>query len=151
MAGLLGPQHGGGSSSGEDWAWGREKQCQQPQPIEWVDVNERVLAGAAVHCDWDRGRVLVGLQEYFYDQGPGLNEEPGHRILLECDQVGKLHDQPADHSHRSGHGGPGREQLAREDLDSSRLDNFYWLLVAAALVNLSLYVVLARRYSHRSV
>lgn len=38
-----------------------------------------------------------------------------------------------------------------KDLNTSRLDKFYWLLAGAGAANLVFYVMLARRYSYKNV
>ncbi|KAM7464019.1 hypothetical protein LguiA_032140 [Lonicera macranthoides] len=96
------------------------------------------------------GFTLVGLQEYFYDQVPDSMRSLG--IALYLSVIGAANflssflitivDRVTEKSGKSWFG---------KDLNSSRLDNFYWLLAAITTVNMCFYVVLARRYSYKTV
>ncbi|KAK4775945.1 hypothetical protein SAY87_023906 [Trapa incisa] len=109
------------------------------------------LAPQFIIVGFGDGFTLVGLQEYFYDQVPDSMRSLGIAFYLSvigaANFLSSLLITVVDHltADRDGHGWFG------EDLNSSRLDNFYWLLAVMALVNLCFYVVMARRYSYKNV
>ncbi|KAF5739554.1 protein NRT1/ PTR FAMILY 5.6 [Tripterygium wilfordii] len=96
------------------------------------------------------GFTLVGLQEYFYDQVPDSMRSLGIAFYLSV--IGAANflssllitvvDRVTEKSGQSWFG---------KDLNSSRLDNFYWLLAGIAAVNLCIYVPIAQRYSYKNV
>lgn len=96
------------------------------------------------------GFALVGLQEYFYDQVPDSMRSLGIAFYLSV--IGAANflssllitivDHVTDKSGRSWFG---------KDMNSSRIDNFYWLIAAIVTVNLFIYVLVARRYSYKNV
>ncbi|KAE8099314.1 hypothetical protein FH972_017305 [Carpinus fangiana] len=98
------------------------------------------------------GFALVGLQEYFYDQVPDSMRSLG--IALYLSVIGASNflsswlitvvDKVTTTS-PGGHGWFGK------DLNSSRLDKFYWLLAAISSLNMFVYVFLARRYTYKNV
>ncbi|XP_044472984.1 protein NRT1/ PTR FAMILY 5.6-like [Mangifera indica] len=96
------------------------------------------------------GFTLVGLQEYFYDQVPDSMRSLGIAFFLSAMGAGSflssllvtLVDQITEKTGKSWFG---------KDLNSSRIDNFYWLLAGMNTVNLLFYVFLAKRYSYKKV
>ncbi|KAK6943041.1 Proton-dependent oligopeptide transporter family [Dillenia turbinata] len=96
------------------------------------------------------GFTLVGLQEYFYDQVPDSMRSLGIAFYLSvigaANFISSLLITVVDHVT-----GKGGKSWFGTDLNSSRLDNFYWLLAAMTAANLFNYVVLARRYSYKNV
>lgn len=96
------------------------------------------------------GFTLVGLQEYFYDQVPDSMRSLGIGLYLSV--IGAANflssflitiiDHVTDKTGKSWFG---------KDLNTSRLDKFYWLLAAMSALNLCFYVLLARRYSYKNV
>ncbi|KAK9289856.1 hypothetical protein L1049_008016 [Liquidambar formosana] len=96
------------------------------------------------------GFAIVGLQEYFYDQVPDSMRSLGIAFYLSvigaANFLSSLLITIVDHATEKG----GRSWFGK-DLNSSRLDKFYWLLAAINVVNLGIYVVLARRYSYKNV
>ncbi|KAF5742704.1 protein NRT1/ PTR FAMILY 5.6-like [Tripterygium wilfordii] len=96
------------------------------------------------------GFTLVGLQEYFYDQVPDSMRSLGLAFYLSVIGVGSFLSNflitIADHvTGKSGKSWFGK------DLNTSRLDNFYWLLAVLTLLNLCAFVVIARRYQYKNV
>ncbi|XP_028783437.1 protein NRT1/ PTR FAMILY 5.6-like [Neltuma alba] len=95
------------------------------------------------------GFTLVGLQEYFYDQVPDSMRSLG--IALYLSVIGAANFLSSwvitfvDHVTDKG----GKSWFGK-DLNSSRLDKFYWLLAAITTVNLFVYVFFARRYSYKN-
>ncbi|XP_065852555.1 protein NRT1/ PTR FAMILY 5.6-like isoform X2 [Euphorbia lathyris] len=96
------------------------------------------------------GFTLVGLQEYFYDQVPDSMRSLGIAFYLSvigaANFVTSLLITAVDHVT----GKYGKSWFGNE-LNSSRLDNFYWLLAAITTANVLVYVFLARRYSYKTV
>ncbi|XP_061348950.1 protein NRT1/ PTR FAMILY 5.6-like isoform X2 [Gastrolobium bilobum] len=96
------------------------------------------------------GFTLVGLQEYFYDQVPDSMRSLGIAFYLSvigaANFLSSMLITIVDHiTEKNGKSWFGK------DLNSSRLDNFYWLLAAITTVNLFLFVFFARRYSYKTV
>ncbi|KAJ6362957.1 hypothetical protein OIU78_003196 [Salix suchowensis] len=94
--------------------------------------------------------TLVGLQEYFYDQVPDSMRSLGIAFYLSVigasNFLSSLLITAVDHvAEKNGKSWFGK------DLNSSRLDNFYWLLAGMTAANLFVYVLLARRYSYKTV
>ncbi|KAJ8899675.1 hypothetical protein K2173_019372 [Erythroxylum novogranatense] len=96
------------------------------------------------------GFTLVGLQEYFYEQVPDSMRSLGIAFYLSvigaANFISSLLITLVDHMTRKD----GKSWFGK-DLNSSRLDNFYWLLAAMTTANLFLYVFLARRYNYKNV
>ncbi|KAF3449053.1 hypothetical protein FNV43_RR09777 [Rhamnella rubrinervis] len=97
------------------------------------------------------GFSIVGLQEYFYDQVPDSMRSLGIAFYLSvigaANFLSSVLITIIDHAteHTTGKSWFGK------DLNSSRLDKFYWLLAAMSAANLCLFVFLARRYSYKNV
>lgn len=98
------------------------------------------------------GFALVGLQEYFYDQVPDSMRSLGIGLYLSVIGAGSfLSSQLITAVDRvTSHGG-GAAGWFGKDLNSSRLDLFYWLLACIGIANLVFYVVVATRYSYKTV
>ncbi|CAN6581313.1 unnamed protein product [Malus baccata var. baccata] len=96
------------------------------------------------------GFTLVGLQEYFYDQVPDSMRSLGIALYLSVIGAGNFLSSllitAVDHIT----GNVGKSWFGK-DLNSSRLDRFYWLLACVAAANLCVYVFVAQRYSYKSV
>ncbi|CAB4284614.1 unnamed protein product [Prunus armeniaca] len=96
------------------------------------------------------GFTLVGLQEYFYDQVPDSMRSLGIAFYLSVIGAGNFLSSllitAVDHiTEKDGKSWFGK------DLNSSRLDRFYWVLAFIVAANLCVYVFLARRYSYKNV
>lgn len=96
------------------------------------------------------GFTLVGLQEYFYDQVPDSMRSLGIAFYLSvigaANFLSSLLITVVDHITEKY----GRSWFGK-DMNSSRLDYFYWLLAAMTTANLFVYVLVARRYSYKKV
>ncbi|ONI03549.1 hypothetical protein PRUPE_6G264100 [Prunus persica] len=96
------------------------------------------------------GFTLVGLQEYFYDQVPDSMRSLGIAFYLSVIGAGNFLSSllitVVDHITEKG----GKSWFGK-DLNSSRLDRFYWVLACIVAANLCVYVFLARRYSYKNV
>ncbi|KAL6636618.1 hypothetical protein ACP70R_024190 [Stipagrostis hirtigluma subsp. patula] len=97
------------------------------------------------------GFALVGLQEYFYDQVPDSMRSLGIGLYLSVIGAGSFLSSlvitAADRVSSRG----GRASWFAKDLNRSRLDLFYWLLACIGAVNLVFYVLVAARYSYKTV
>lgn len=96
------------------------------------------------------GFTLVGLQEYFYDQVPDSMRSLGIAIYLSvigaANFLSSLLITFIDHvTEKSGKSWFGK------DLNSSRLDCFYFLLAGITGVNLCIYAFVARKYTYKNV
>ncbi|KAK4478545.1 hypothetical protein RD792_014026 [Penstemon davidsonii] len=94
--------------------------------------------------------TLVGLQEYFYDQVPDSMRSIGIAFYLSvigaASFLSSILITLVDHvTEKSGKSWFGK------DLNSSRLDYFYWLLAGITAVNLGVYAFVARKYSYKNV
>ncbi|TMW85811.1 hypothetical protein EJD97_022447 [Solanum chilense] len=96
------------------------------------------------------GFALVGLQEYFYDQVPDTMRSIGIAFYLSvigaANFLSSLLITMVDHVTEKG----GKSWFGK-DLNSSRLDYFYYLLATITAVNLFIYVIVARSYSYKNV
>ncbi|XP_060202081.1 protein NRT1/ PTR FAMILY 5.6-like [Lycium barbarum] len=96
------------------------------------------------------GFALVGLQEYFYDQVPDTMRSLGIAFYLSvigaANFMSSILITIVDHVTEKG----GKSWFGK-DLNSSRLDYFYFLLAATTAVNLCIYVLVARSYSYKNV
>ncbi|CAI8612714.1 unnamed protein product [Vicia faba] len=96
------------------------------------------------------GFTLVGLQEYFYDQVPDSMRSLGIAFYLSvigaANFMSSMLITLVDHMTMKN----GKSWIGK-DLNSSRLDKFYWLLAGITTVNLFLFVFFARRYSYKNV
>ncbi|XP_029126884.1 protein NRT1/ PTR FAMILY 5.6 [Cajanus cajan] len=93
---------------------------------------------------------LIGLQEYFYDQVPDSMRSLGMALYLSVLGAGFFLSSfliiIVDHVT----GKNGRSWIAK-DINSSRLDKFYWMLVVVNALNLCLFIFLAKRYTYKTV
>ncbi|XP_010504184.1 PREDICTED: protein NRT1/ PTR FAMILY 5.7-like [Camelina sativa] len=95
--------------------------------------------------------TLVGLQEYFYDQVPDSMRSLGIAFYLSvlgsASFANNLLITVSDHlaEEISGKGWFGK------DLNSSRLDRFYWMLAALTGANMCFFVMVAMKYTYKSV
>ncbi|XP_048140227.1 protein NRT1/ PTR FAMILY 5.7-like [Rhodamnia argentea] len=99
------------------------------------------------------GFTLVGQQEYFCDQVPNSMRSLGIAIYLSMIGAGSFLSSFLitinDHITRGASG--GSEGWVEKDLNSSHLDQFYWLLASINLANLCVYVGIVRRYTYKNV
>ncbi|KFK34643.1 hypothetical protein AALP_AA5G172400 [Arabis alpina] len=95
--------------------------------------------------------TLVGLQEYFYDQVPDSMRSLGIAFYLSvigaASFVNTLLMTVCD---RLAEEISGKSWFGK-DLNSSRLDRFYWTLASLTAVNICFFVVVAKRYTYKSV
>ncbi|BAT97306.1 Protein NRT1/ PTR FAMILY 5.7 [Vigna angularis] len=96
------------------------------------------------------GFALVGLQEYFYDQVPDSMRSLGIALYLSVIGAASFLSSVlitiVDHvTSKSGKSWFGK------DLNSSRLDKFFWLLALITTLNLFMFVFFARKYNYKNV
>jgi len=93
---------------------------------------------------------LVGLQEYFYDQVPDSMRSLGMALYLSVIGVGSFLSSflitIVDHVTEKN----GKSWIGK-DINTSRLDRFYWILAIINALNLCAYLFLAKRYTYKSV
>ncbi|KAI9157718.1 hypothetical protein LWI28_026844 [Acer negundo] len=96
--------------------------------------------------------TLIGMQEYFYDQVPDSMKSLGIAFYLSVIGLGSFLSSfliiIVDHI--TGKIGDHKSWIGK-DLNMSRLDNFFWLLAALNVLNLCVYVLLARKYTYKNV
>ncbi|XP_031273999.1 protein NRT1/ PTR FAMILY 5.6-like isoform X2 [Pistacia vera] len=96
------------------------------------------------------GFALVGLQEYFYDQVPDSMRSLGIAFYLSVIGLGSFLSSfliiLVDHIT-----GNGAKSWIGKDINTSRVDNFYWLLAVLNGLNLCVYVYLAKKYTYKNV
>ncbi|KAK3226278.1 hypothetical protein Dsin_006140 [Dipteronia sinensis] len=117
--------------------------CSQSLSVLWL-VPQFVIVGLG------DGFTLVGLQEYFYDQVPDSMRSSGIAFYLSVTGAGNFLSSLMKILVDDITGKQGRSWIGN-DINSSRLDKFYWLLAATTTVDLFFYVILARRYSYEHV
>lgn len=95
--------------------------------------------------------TLVGLQEYFYDQVPDSMRSLGIAFYLSvigaASFVNNFLITVTDRLAEEISG----KSLFGKDLNSSRLDRFYWTLAALTAVNMCFFVIVAKKYTYKSV
>ncbi|KAI3519983.1 hypothetical protein L1887_09203 [Cichorium endivia] len=96
------------------------------------------------------GFTLVGLQEFFYDQVPDSMRSLGIALYLSVIGVGSFLSSFLITIVGYVTTKTGKSWFGK-DLNSSRLDKFYWLLAAMNALNFCIYVILARRHSYKNV
>ncbi|XP_027335808.1 protein NRT1/ PTR FAMILY 5.6-like [Abrus precatorius] len=93
---------------------------------------------------------LVGLQEYFYDQVPDSMRSLGMALYLSVLGLGNFISSfliiIVDHVTEKD----GRSWIGK-DINSSRLDKFYWMLAAINASNLCFFLFLTKRYTYKTV
>lgn len=97
------------------------------------------------------GFTIVGLQEYFYDQVPDSMRSLGIAFYLSVIGAGSFLSSFLITVVDKITGRAGNTSWFGKNLNTSRLDKFYWLLAAVSTANLCVYVLIARRYSYKNV
>ncbi|PKI46613.1 protein NRT1/ PTR FAMILY 5.6-like isoform X1 [Punica granatum] len=97
------------------------------------------------------GFTLVGLQEYFYDEVPDSMRSLGIAVYLSVIGGGSfLSNFLITIVNRMTREVGGKSWISRTP-NTSRLDKFYWLLSAMTVLNLCIYVLVARNYTYKNV
>lgn len=98
------------------------------------------------------GFAIVGLQEYFYDQKmPDSMRSLGISLYLSVMGASSFLSSVLITLVDRLTGKMENGSWFAEDLNKSRLDLFYWLLVGINGVNLCVFVFVARRYSYKGL
>ncbi|XP_048495533.1 protein NRT1/ PTR FAMILY 5.6 [Beta vulgaris subsp. vulgaris] len=97
------------------------------------------------------GFSLVGLQEYFYEQVPDLMRSLGMAFYLSVIGVGSFLTSlliiVVDYVTGMNNG----KRWIGPDVNHSRLEYFYWLLVVIFVLNLCVFMMLAKNYRYKNV
>lgn len=119
------------------------------------------LQGEIIHVYWlmpqifiigiGDGFSLVGLQEYFYEQVPDSMRSLGMAFYLSVTGIGSFVTTLLIIIVDYVTGLNGRKRWIGKDLNDSRLDYFYWLLSLIFVLNLCVFVMLAKNYRYKSV
>ncbi|XP_021732365.1 protein NRT1/ PTR FAMILY 5.6-like [Chenopodium quinoa] len=97
------------------------------------------------------GFSLVGMQEYFYDQVPDSMRSLGMALYLSVIGVGSFMTSfliTIVNRVTTMHEG---SKWIGKDLTHSRLDYFYWLLMIIFVLNMCVFMLLAKNYRYKSV
>ncbi|CAJ1949363.1 unnamed protein product [Sphenostylis stenocarpa] len=128
--------------------------------LEAVEMNGPLKGSLSMSALWlapqfliigfGDGFALVGLQEYFYDQVPDSMRSLGIALYLSvigaASFLSSLLITIVDHvTVKSGKSWFGK------DLNTSRLDKFFWLLAGITTLNLFVFVFFARKYNYKNV
>lgn len=97
------------------------------------------------------GFSLVGMQEYFYEQVPDSMRSTGMALYLSIIGVGSFLSTLLITFVDYVTGLNGGKQWIGKDLNQSRLDYFYWLLMILGVLNLCVFVLLAKNYKYKNV
>ncbi|KAM3391712.1 hypothetical protein ACQJBY_013045 [Aegilops geniculata] len=113
-------------------------------PMSWAWlVPQYVMIGVADVF------VLVGMQEFFYDQMPSELRSLGIALFYSVMGIGGFVSGALisliDHITRSG----GGESWFSDNLNRAHLDYFYWLLASLSAAELALYIYITRRYVYK--
>ncbi|VAH54909.1 unnamed protein product [Triticum turgidum subsp. durum] len=113
-------------------------------PMSWAWlVPQYVMIGVADVF------VLVGMQEFFYDQMPSELRSLGIALFYSVMGIGGFINGALisliDHITRSG----GGESWFSDNLNRAHLDYFYWLLAGLSTAELALYIYITRRYVYK--
>ncbi|KAF3433622.1 hypothetical protein FNV43_RR24725 [Rhamnella rubrinervis] len=97
------------------------------------------------------GFAMVGLQEYFYDQVPDSMRSLGIAFFLSIIGVGSFLSSFLISVVDSVTEISSGKSWFGNNLNVSRLDNFYWLLAAVNVLNLCLFVTIAKGYTYKTI
>ncbi|KAJ1390024.1 Proton-dependent oligopeptide transporter family [Sesbania bispinosa] len=115
-----------------------------------ISMNVFWLAPQLLIIGFGDGLTLVGLQEYFYDQVPDSMRSLGIGLYLSVIGAGSFLSGLLITIVNNVTGKSGKGWIGK-DLNSSRLDKFYWLVAAITTMNLFVFVFFARQYSYKNV
>ncbi|KAF7845440.1 protein NRT1/ PTR FAMILY 5.6-like [Senna tora] len=121
-----------------------------PKEVGSLSMSVFWLAPQFLVIGFGDGFTLVGLQEYFYDQVPDSMRSLGIALYLSVIGAANFLSSVVI-SIVDGVTEKGGKSWFGKDLNSSRLDRFYWLLAGITTVNLCVFVFVARRYSYKNV
>ena len=93
---------------------------------------------------------LVGLQEYFYDQVPDSMRSIGMALYLSVLGVGFFLCSFLIIIVEHITGKTGNSWIGK-DINSSRLDKFYWMLAVINALVLCVFLLVSKRYTYKAV
>jgi len=95
--------------------------------------------------------TLVGLQEYFYDQVPHSMKTLGISFYLSVLGAASFaNNLLITIGDRLAEAVSGKAWFGK-DLNSSRLDRFYWMVAGLTAANICLFVIVAKNYTYKIV
>ncbi|KAL2940441.1 Protein NRT1/ PTR FAMILY 5.7 [Bienertia sinuspersici] len=97
------------------------------------------------------GFSLVGMQEYFYEQVPDSMRSLGMAFYLSVIGVGSFLSSFLIEIVDYVTGMKGGDKWIGKDLNHSRLDYFYWLVMVICVLNLCVFLVMAKNYKYKNV
>ncbi|RDY04129.1 Protein NRT1/ PTR FAMILY 5.6, partial [Mucuna pruriens] len=128
--------------------------------LEAVEMNGPLKGSLSMSAFWlapqfliigfGDGFALVGLQEYFYDQVPDSMRSLGIAFYISVIGAASFVNSLLITIVDLVTGRSGKSWFGKE-LNSSRLDKFYWLLAIITTLNLFVFVFFARKYSYKNV
>ncbi|CAA0836347.1 Protein NRT1/ PTR FAMILY 5.7 [Striga hermonthica] len=96
------------------------------------------------------GFAIVGLQEFFYDQVPDSMRSLGIALYLSVLGVANFLSSLLITVVDRVSGNVGKSWFGK-DLNSSRIDYFYWLLAGITALDVCVFAVIASRYTYKNV
>lgn len=93
--------------------------------------------------------VMVGLQEFFYDQVPGELKSIGLALYISIFGIGNYLSSFLISIVEKTTSRDGRDSWFSNNLNRAHLDYFYWLLAGISLVTTTGFVCLARSYVYK--
>lgn len=108
------------------------------------------LAPQFVIIGFGDGFALVGLQEYFYDQVPDSMRSLGIALYLSVIGAASFLSSLLITIVDDVTGKNGKSWFGK-DLNTSRLDKFFWLMAVITSVNLFMFVFFAHKYNYKNV
>ncbi|KAH9618279.1 hypothetical protein KSS87_004188 [Heliosperma pusillum] len=119
-----------------------DKNVQVPLNIFW-QVPQYFLVGAAEVF------TFVGQLEFFYDQSPDAMRSLCSALSLLTTSLGNYLSSLIVTIVTAVTTSGGRPGWIPDNLNSGRLDNFFWLLAGLSFVNMVLYVFCAKKYKQK--
>jgi peptide/histidine transporter 3/4 len=114
-----------------------------PMKVWWL-LPQYVIAGLSDIF------VYVGLQELFYDQMPEAMRSLGAALFLSVIGIGNFISSAIISVVQAISSSYGEEWLG-DNINRAHLDYFYWLLAGLSVLNLCVYVCIAKRFVYKKV
>ncbi|GLJ39272.1 hypothetical protein SUGI_0801490 [Cryptomeria japonica] len=95
--------------------------------------------------------IVIGLQEYFYDQMPDTMKSLGIAVYLSVIGVGSFLSSILILVIEKVTCRKQEECWFADNLNKAHLDYFYWLLASLSLLNLGIFITLASCYKYKKV
>ncbi|KAJ4846985.1 hypothetical protein Tsubulata_919986 [Turnera subulata] len=114
-----------------------------PMSIWWL-VPQYVLFGIT------DAFIMVGLQEFFYNQVPSELRSVGLALYLSIFGVGSFLSSFLISAVEKATGGVGHDNWFSDNLNRAHLDYFYWLLAVLSAAQLAAYLYCAKSYIYKN-